>query len=85
MSAGNRFALSAENAAWPRLTRGLLYFGYATLTVISMNWLAAGHQVDALAVKDLLVQNGFVAIGVPLAVWSLLTGSESVLGAGDWR
>jgi hypothetical protein len=85
MNAGNRFALNAENPRWPRLPRTLLYFGYALLTVISMVWLAASHQADALATKDLIGQNGFTAIGLPLAVWSLMTGSQDLLGPGDGR
>ncbi len=49
MSAGNRFGLNDESAALPRLTRGLLYFGYALLAMASMKWLADQHQVIALA------------------------------------
>jgi hypothetical protein len=85
MNAGNRFALNAENPRWPRLPRSLLYFGYALLTVTSMVWLAASHQVDALAAKDLIGQSGFIAIGMPLALWSLIAGSEALLGPGDVR
>jgi hypothetical protein len=82
MNAGNRFALNTENPHWQRLPRSLLYFGYALLTVISMVWLAASHQADALAFKDLIGQNGYIAIGLPLALWSLMTGSEDLLGDG---
>jgi hypothetical protein len=83
MNAGNRFALNTENPRWSRLPRSLLYFGYALLTVTSIVWLAASHQADAIAAKDLIGQNGFIAIGLPLALWSLITGSEDLLGPGD--
>jgi hypothetical protein len=80
MSAGNRFGLNAESPAFPRAARGLLYFGYALLTVTTVNWLAAAHHVSAMSFNEQVTQNGFIALGLPLAFWALFTGSQHVLG-----
>jgi hypothetical protein len=80
MAAGNRFGLNTEAPGFPRTSRGLLYFGYALLTVTNLNWLAAAHNVSAMAVNEQLAQNGFITIGLPLAFWAVLTASASLLG-----
>ncbi|MEK7784804.1 MAG: hypothetical protein AAB658_05160, partial [Chloroflexota bacterium] len=80
MAAGNRFALNVESGNFPRYARSLMYFGYALLTVASINWLAASHDVSAMASNEQITRNGYVAIGLPLAFWALIAGSSTVLG-----
>jgi hypothetical protein len=80
MAAGNRFSLNTEAAGFPRTSRGLLYFGYALLTVTNLTWLAAAHNVAAMSTNELIAQNGFVVTGLPLAFWALLTASPALLG-----
>jgi hypothetical protein len=83
LSAGNHFALNSEHAHFPRPSRALLYFGYAILTVTTINWLAATHSANAIAQNSEIAQNGFIAIGLPLAIWALLTGDAELLGEKD--
>ena len=80
MQAGDHFALNQETQRFPRASRALLYFGYALLTVTTINWLAASHNAPALAQQGQVAQNGFIAIGLPLAFWTLLTASPELLG-----
>ena len=80
MAAGNRFGLNAESATFPRAARGLLYFGYALLTVTTVNWLAVSHHASAMATNEQVTQNGYLAIGLPLAFWALLVGSDELMG-----
>ena len=80
MQAGDHFALNEETRRFPRASRALLYFGYALLTVTTINWLAASHNAPALAQQGQVAQNGFIAIGLPLAFWTLLTASPELLG-----
>ena len=82
MAAGNRFSLNVESGNFPRYARSLMYFGYALLTVASINWLAASHDVSAMANNEQITRNGYVAIGLPLAFWALIAGSVTVLGEG---
>lgn len=82
MAAGNRFALNAETGRFPRYARSLMYFGYALLTVTSINWLAASHNVSAMANNEQITRNGYLAIGLPLAFWALMVGSKTVMGEG---
>ncbi len=82
MAAGNRFALNAETGRFPRYARSLMYFGYALLTVTSINWLAASHDVSAMANNEQITRNGYLAIGLPLAFWALMAGSKTVMGEG---
>ena len=80
MSAGNHFALNEEAQGFPRMSRAMLYLGYALLTVTTVNWLAASHNVPAVAQQGQVATNGFVAIGLPLAFWTLLTANAELLG-----
>ncbi|MCC6192357.1 MAG: hypothetical protein IT318_25280 [Anaerolineales bacterium] len=80
MAAGNRFGLNAETARFPRASRGMLYFGYALLTVTNLNWLAAAHDVSAMSLQDQIARNGFTAIGLPLAFLAILTANRELLG-----
>jgi hypothetical protein len=80
MQAGEQFALNEELKGFPRMARAQLYFGYALLTVITVNWLAASHNAPAVAQQGAIAANGFVAIGLPLAFWALLTANEELLG-----
>ncbi len=80
MAAGNRFGLNADSPNFPRASRGLLYFGYALLTVTTVNWLATAHHVSAMSINEQVTRNGYVALGLPLAFWALLVGSRQVLG-----
>ena len=83
LSAGNHFALNTEHRHFPRLSRSLLYFGYAILTVTTIVWLAATHSAGAIAHNNQIAQNGFIAIGLPLAIWALLTANPDLLGEGE--
>ncbi len=82
-SAGNHFALNTEHAHFPRLSRALLYFGYAILTVTTINWLAATHSAGAIDQNNQIAQNGFIAIGLPLAIWALVTADPDLLGTNS--
>jgi hypothetical protein len=80
MGAGGRFGLNLEGGRFHRFARSLMYFGYALLTIITINWLAVSHNADGLRTNDLITQNGFTAIGLPLVFWALLSESETALG-----
>jgi hypothetical protein len=80
MGAGGRFSLNSDSGGFPRFSRSLLYFGYALLTITILNWLAVTHDIGGMRHNDLITQNGFIAIGLPLAFWALLMNSELVLG-----
>ncbi len=80
MQAGDHFALNEEHEHFPRLSRAQLYFGYALLTVTTVNWLAASHNAPAMAQQGQVATNGFIAIGLPLAFWTLLTANAALLG-----
>jgi len=80
MSAGDHFALNEEFEHFPRLSRALLYFGYALLTVTTVTWLAASHNASAMAQQGQVATNGFIAIGLPLAFFTLLTANPDLLG-----
>ena len=80
MQAGEQFALNDELPGFPRQSRAQLYFGYALLTVITVNWLAVSHNAPAIAQQSQIAANGFIAIGLPLAFWALLTASPDLLG-----
>ena len=54
MQAGEQFALNEDLEGFPRMSRAQLYFGYALLTVITVNWLAAGHNTAAVAQQSSL-------------------------------
>lgn len=82
MSAGNRFSLNTEARSFPRLARSLMYFGYALLVVVAINWIAATHDANQMAQNDLIANGGFRIIGLPLAFWALMVGSETVMGEG---
>ncbi|MBI3241982.1 MAG: hypothetical protein HYZ49_06780 [Chloroflexi bacterium] len=80
MSAGNRFSLNTEARSFPRQSRSLMYFGYALLVVITINWLAASHNADQMAQNNVVTNGGFQIIGLPLALWALITGSATMMG-----
>lgn len=80
MQAGEQFALNDDLEGFPRQSRAQLYFGYALLTVITVNWLAASHNAPAIAQQSQIAANGFIAIGLPLAFWALLTANPELLG-----
>jgi hypothetical protein len=81
MQAGDHFALNEEAEGFPRMSRAQLYFGYALLTVTTINWLAASHNAPAVAQQGQIATNGFIAIGLPLAFWTLLTANSELVGA----
>jgi len=80
MQAGEHFALNEELPGFPRMSRAQLYFGYALLTVVTVNWLAASHNAAAVTQQGEIAANGFIAIGLPLAFWALLTANEELIG-----
>jgi hypothetical protein len=80
MQAGDHFALNEEAKGFPRMSRAQLYFGYALVTVITVNWLASSHNAPAVAQQGDIATNGFIAIGLPLAFWTLLTANPELLG-----
>jgi hypothetical protein len=80
MQAGDHFALNEEAEGFPRMSRAQLYFGYALLTVTTVNWLATSHNASAVAQQGQIATNGFIAIGLPLAFWTLLTANAELLG-----
>jgi len=55
-------------------------FGYALLVVITINWLAASHNASQTAQNNLITEGSFRIIGLPLAFWALIVGSETVMG-----
>jgi hypothetical protein len=80
MAAGNRFGLNESTPIFPRTSRALLYFGFALLTVTTVNWLAAAHHATALSANEQITSNGYIAVGLPLAFWALLSRHPSALG-----
>jgi hypothetical protein len=80
MGAGGRFGLNLEGSAFHRYARSLLYFGYALLAITTINWLAVSHDAAGMSTNDLITQNGFTAIGMPLVFWALLGESAMVVG-----
>jgi hypothetical protein len=82
--AGHHFALSTEHIHFPRLNRALFYFGYAILTETTIHWMAATHSAGAITENNQNAQNGFIVIGLPRAIWALLSANPEMRGeAGD--
>jgi hypothetical protein len=80
MAAGDRFALNDTTPAFPRTSRAMLYFGFALLTVTTVNWLAAAHHTTAIGANEQITSNGFIAVGLPIAFWVMVTRHSNLLG-----
>lgn len=76
MSAGQRFQLNESSRRLPRPNRILLYFGYALFSVTVTNWLWATHQIAQIELTDQTAQNGFLVVGLPLALLVLVQHSR---------
>jgi hypothetical protein len=48
--------------------------------VTTVNWLSTAHHVSAMSVNEQVTYNGYIALGLPLAFWTLLTASPQILG-----
>jgi hypothetical protein len=51
--------------------------------VTPIHWLAATHSAGAITENNSIAQNGFVAIGLPLAIWALLSANPELLGEAE--
>lgn len=79
LTAGGRF-LNTDSAAFPRISRALMYFGYVMLTLCVAHWFVVTHSVAQQTVQSDITLVGFEVFGLALVYWLAIARMTPLVG-----